>query len=78
MNQSETRLLALAEARREETEQLRERLKTCSEQLESVRRQANELADRHEALIAAHAVEAEASEALLGAAIDAALQRNRS
>jgi hypothetical protein len=78
MNENEARLLALAEARREDAERLRERLKTRNEQLERVCRRTNELADRHEALVAAHAVEAEATEALLGAAMDAALERNRS
>jgi hypothetical protein len=77
MNEREIQLSALAEARGE-AERLRELLKIRGEQLERVCLKANELADRHEAVIATHAVEAEAAEAMLGAAMDAALQGDRS
>lgn len=77
MNESEARLTSLAGARLQLAERLREQLGNRNEQLEDARRKIRELADRNDALIAAHAVEAEASEALLGAAMDAALQRGR-
>lgn len=75
VTEPERQLLILVRRLREDAERTHERLKTRDERFKQVCRALNELEDRHEALVEAHAAERAAADVLLGAAMDELLER---